>query len=221
MSPRCFLIRHGQTDWNLAQRIQGHADLPLNASGLDQARCLAGYFTGQPVTALYTSHLTRSLQTAHAIAEQTGLNIVIDPDLAEIQLGEWEGLTGPEVDLRYDGAYALWQVSPSRVRIPGAEPLPAFRARARNAFARIAGQHPDGRVVLVTHGGVITSLLAECLDADYDALLRRLALDNAGISALEHATQPPQVLWINATWHLSPPQDIPILRDAVTPYDGR
>lgn len=204
MPARCFLVRHGQTDWNVEQRIQGQSDLPLNAAGLRQAEDLAGYFASRPLIALYASHLQRSRQTAEVIAQETGVDITVDPDLAEIYLGEWEGLTGQEVDGRYQGAYRLWQSSPSQVRIPGAEPLASFRTRARAAFSRIAERHPDGRIAIVTHGGVIASLLSDYLDADYDALLRRLSLDNAGISAVEHAVRPPQILWINETGHLGP-----------------
>jgi len=207
MPARCFLVRHGQTDWNLEQRIQGQSDLPLNAAGLRQAEELAGYFASRPLTALYASHLQRSRQTAEAIARETGLEIMVDPDLAEIYLGEWEGLTAQEVDGRYQGAYRLWQSSPSQVRIPGAEPLTRFRIRARAAFSRIVDRHPDGRVAIVTHGGVIASLLSDSLDADYDALLRRLSLDNAGVSAVEHAVRPPQILWINETGHLGPSRE--------------
>ncbi|MBI3324614.1 MAG: histidine phosphatase family protein [Candidatus Omnitrophica bacterium] len=196
-------MRHGQTDWNFEQRIQGHADLPLNALGRSQASRLAGYFAHSPAAALYSSHLKRSLETAQTIGQAIGIEVIVERDLAEIALGQWEGLTGPEVDLHYDGAYGLWQHTPSHVQIPGAEPLPAFRARARLALERILHHHPEGRVIVVTHGGIIASLLADCLGADYDAMLRRLALDNGGISALEPAHQPPHVLWINDTGHLA------------------
>ena len=141
-------------------------------------------------------------------------------------------MTPEEIDARFDGAYERWCVQPSAVVIPGAEPLDAFRARVRRALERIVAALPEGESVVVSHGGVIAAILADLLDADYDALLRRLRLDNAGVTALEfgaasfdcaqdavpsasrgtplpHAPAPKRlvwghVLWINSTTHLDP-----------------
>lgn len=201
---RCYLVRHAQTAWNHQNRLQGHSDLPLSPGGLEQANRLGDYFADRSIQAVYTSHLARSRQTAQAIARHTGVTPIIEPGLAEIHLGAWEGLTPDEVNARYDGAYELWRVAPSQVAIPGAEPLEAFRSRARQTVARILLAHrDDAAVVIVSHGGVIAALLADWLNAQYDEVLRRLALDNAGISALDCQVAPPCVLWINATHHLT------------------
>ena len=169
---------------------------------MEQARCLAAYFATQPIGALYTSHLRRSLQTTQAIAQQVGLAAMVEPALAEIHLGAWEGLTPEEVNDQYDGAYHLWRASPSQVRIPGAEPIEQFRVRVRTAIHRIMTAGGKGDIAVVCHGGVIAALLADWLDADYDVLLHQLVLDNAGITALDCQVNPPQVLSINATHHL-------------------
>jgi alpha-ribazole phosphatase/probable phosphoglycerate mutase len=201
---RCYLVRHAQTIWNHENRIQGHADPPLSPLGLEQATRLGEYFAARSIGALYTSGLTRSVQTAHVIASHTGLTPIIEPALAEINLGSWEGLTPEEVDARFAGAYQTWRVTPSQVTIPGAESLGQFRARIRNAITQIlSAYHDEGELVIVSHGGVIAALLSDWLGADYDHLLRRLTLDNAGISALDRQTNPPQVLWVNATDHLT------------------
>ncbi len=196
---RCYLVRHAQTSWNGENRIQGHSDPPLSPLGCEQAKRLAAYFAHRPVSALYTSHLARSLHTAQAIASQFGVAPTIEPALAEIHLGAWEGLTPEEVDARFAGAYQQWRVAPSSVHIPGAEPLERFRVRVRDAVSRIVAAHREGELVIVSHGGVIAALLADWLVADYDHLLRRLTLDNAGISAFDCRTNPPHVLWVNAT----------------------
>jgi len=201
---RCYLVRHSQTIWNGENRIQGHSDPPLSPLGLDQAKCLGTYFASRPVKALYTSHLMRSVHTAQAIAERTGVMPRIEPALAEIHLGIWEGLTPEEVDARFDGAYQRWQMRPSSVVIPDAEPIAAFRGRVRAALKRIMANFEEGECVVVSHGGVIAALLADLLAADYDALLRRLRLDNASITALECGAGLSHVLWINWTAHLHP-----------------
>jgi len=201
---RCYLVRHAQTTWNHDNRIQGHSDLPLSPLGEGQARRVGALFAARHLKGIYTSHLLRSQQTAHAIASGNGHGIspVIERDLAEMHLGEWEGLTPEEVDARFQGAYQQWRQRPSSVIIPGAEPVERFRARARRALQTIAAGFDGGEYVIVSHGGVIAALLADVLGAEYDAVIRRLRLDNGGVTALEFGTGHPHVLWINATAHL-------------------
>ena len=204
---RCYLVRHAQTAWNGENRLQGHTDLPLSPLGQEQAKRLGTHFGALRAqytvpSRLYTSHLVRSLQTAQAIADQTGIPLLVEPHLAEACLGVWEGLTPEEVDARYDGAYQRWRTAPSTVQIPEAEPLAQFRARVRGAFARIIQAHPEEELIVVSHGGVMASLLADWLEADYDGVLRRVVLENAGISACDARTRPPHVLWVNDTHHL-------------------
>lgn len=212
---RCYLVRHAQTSWNEENRIQGHSDLPLSRLGLEQAKCVGNFFARRHVQGIFTSGLARSRQTAEAIASSLAVvpgtaqadnghqvQPVIHYELAEMHLGDWEGLTPQEVDARFNGAYQQWRTKPSSVVIPRAEPIAAFRVRVRRALESIIAQCTDGEYVVVSHGGVIAALLADLLGADYDHVIRRVRLDNAGITALELGTGLPHVLWINGTGHL-------------------
>jgi len=219
---RCYLVRHGQTRWNDENRLQGHSDLSLSPLGVEQADQVGRYFaalhTGNgSVEAVYASPLKRSFETAHAIKRHTGLEPTLEPTLMEMHLGAWEGLTPEEIDTQFAGAYHQWREISSQVQIPGAESLEQFRGRVRSAFTQIVTTcREKGAVVIVTHGGVIASLLADCLarpgllpsrragEADYDHVLRRVTLDNAGISALDCRKHPPHILWVNAVAHLLP-----------------
>lgn len=203
---RCYLVRHAQTAWNSENRIQGYSDRPLSPLGHQQAMRLGAFFAARRVHRIFTSPLQRSQQTAHAIASGASgsAGTVIEPELAEMHLGAWEGLTPAEVDLQFQGAYQQWRVQPSAVSIPQAEHVSAFRARARRALERVlTSMEQDGEYVVVSHGGVIAAVLSDLLRADYDAVIRRMRLDNAGITALECGTGTPHVLWINFTDHLS------------------
>ena len=203
---RCYLVRHAQTAWNGENRIQGHSDTPLSSVGRQQAERLGARFASHHVRGIFTSALQRSRQTAAAIAAGNGHGVspVVEPDLAEIHLGAWEGLTPEEVDARFPHAYRQWQRRPSSVVIPDGEPLAVFRARARNTLAKILAGVGDGEYVVVSHGGVIAAWLADALGADYDLVIRQLRLDNAGVTALEFGAGPPHVLWVNSTTHLDP-----------------
>ncbi len=205
---RWYLVRHAQTSWNGERRIQGSADPPLSARGRQQARCLARYFSGRPIRAIVSSGMQRTQETALAIASTNGhrLQPVIEPDLREIHLGAWEGLTPEEIDARYPGAYDRWRLIPSSTLIPNAERLEIFLQRVRGARERLLATLQAEEAVIVAHGGVIAALLADALCTTYDHCLQHVALDNAGISAVAfEAGRPPSVLWVNATAHLETP----------------
>ena len=250
---RCYLVRHAQTLWNTENRLQGHSNSPLTPLGREQAKRLREYFAGRPIRALYTSHLQRSVETAQAIAHGMKLSVAVDPGLAEIHFGPWEGLTAEEIDARFGGAYGQWHHAPSHVPIPGAESFESFRARVRRTVGQILsspvephgqtrgnrsdaprgantpptcpnrhsqrGPRPrpgpdggvEGDIVIVTHGGVIAALLADWLGASFDQLLRRLALDNAGVTGCHYRMTPPHVLWVNDTRHLIVESTLPTL----------
>lgn len=203
---RCYLVRHAQTTWNSENRLQGDSDLPLSPLGHEQAKRLAAFFAASHVKGIFTSPLQRSQQTAQAIAAGNGHSVrpVVAEGLAEMRLGAWEGLTPDEIEARFQGLYQQWLKQPSSVRIPEAEPLSAFRARVRLTLEKILDAMGEGEYVVVTHGGVIAAVLADLLHADYDEVLRRVRLDNAGVTALEYGGGHPYVLWVNATDHLSP-----------------
>jgi broad specificity phosphatase PhoE len=130
-----LLVRHGETDWNAERRWQGHADVPMNDRGLEQARALAERLAAEPVDAIYASDLSRARVTAEIVGERLGVAVVADPDLREIDVGTREGRTG-DVDAPWDG-----------------EPHEAHAERILRAIHRIAERHPGERVLVVTHGG--------------------------------------------------------------------
>src|SRR6185437_6606991 len=99
-----LLVRHGETDWNAERRYQGHADVPLNDRGVEQARELAEQLAGERIDAIYSSDLSRAHATAEIVGERLGVPVVTDPDLREIDVGAVEGLTFEE-SRSFDG----WQ----------------------------------------------------------------------------------------------------------------
>ena len=97
---RLYLIRHAQTDWNSENRLQGHSDLPLSLVGQEQARRLGVWLASRHLAGIFTSALRRSQQTAQMIVAGNGHGVhpIIEPDLAEMHLGVWEGLTPEEIE---------------------------------------------------------------------------------------------------------------------------
>jgi uncharacterized phosphatase len=145
------LVRHGETDWNVARRYQGWADTPLNAVGLAQAETVARVIAAEEPgwDAIVSSPLSRALGTARAIAAATGHDgILEDPDLRERGYGEAEGLTLEEREAKWLGTD--W---------PGLEPYEAMQERAVAGLERIASLHRGKRILVVSHGGFINAVL--------------------------------------------------------------
>ncbi|RCS56777.1 histidine phosphatase family protein [Parvibium lacunae] len=154
-----LLIRHGETDWNVVGRIQGHTDIPLNALGQRQAAQVALACAATPLATIYSSDLQRAQQTAQAIADAQQLSVTLSPLLRERCYGCFEGLTPDEIELSYPDAYTLWQTRDPAYVIPQGESLQTFYARVITAFstwvAQAAQGYPEQRVALVAHGGVL------------------------------------------------------------------
>jgi broad specificity phosphatase PhoE len=153
---RILLARHAETDWNRVGRWQGHADQPLNETGREQAAELGRRLKGQHVAAVYSSDLRRARDTATIVGAELGIEVVQDPELREIDVGSWSGLTRSEVAERFPEGYARWQAG--EIGHDG-ETREQLAARVIPAVERIAHAHPGDTVLVVTHGGVIRTLL--------------------------------------------------------------
>ena len=171
-----YLVRHGETDWNRAQRLQGTIDTSLNRIGLAQAHRLADRFRARDVSAVVTSPLARARRTAHAIARGSQAALVVDPLLAEIDHGTWAGLTIPSIARRSPGAVINSHIQPEALDISGGETLAAAFRRASTALHRLVATAPAAPVVVVSHGVV-------------NALLMCVALGNAPVH-MDQYTQP-------------------------------
>ena len=142
-----LLVRHGETDWNAAGRLQGHTDRPLSDYGREQARRLAEQLAGEEFDAIYASDLARARETAEIVGAQLDLPVVLDPDLREKNWGTWEGLTSTErLEIELVG-----------------ESTEEHQRRMLEALSRIAAKHPRGRVLVVTHGGSMRRVQTEAL----------------------------------------------------------
>lgn len=162
---RLLLVRHGQSEWNAEGRWQGQADPPLSPLGEEQARSAIGQLDG--IDAVYASDLVRASRTAEIVAGELGVEVVVDARLRERHAGEWQGHTRAEIEVAWPGYLAAGE------RPPGWEHDDVVIERALEACASIAGAHPDGMVLLVTHGGVVRSLERHLGDLD-DQLLPNL-----------------------------------------------
>lgn len=200
MPTRIILIRHGETDWNTLGRWQGHAPIPLNSEGHLQARLLANYLVEKQVSAaaLYTSDLRRARDTAAPIAHQLNLTPIPDVRLREIDLGEWQGLTGEEIQAWDGERYAHVQADTYHLARPGGESFSQVADRAVAALHSYVADHPDSIVLVVSHGGTIRMILHR-LNFQRDA---RTTVGNTAITTLVHEVGQWQLESFNRLEHL-------------------
>jgi alpha-ribazole phosphatase/probable phosphoglycerate mutase len=163
---KLFLVRHGQTDWNIARRFQGQSDVPLNQTGIKQAKALAGQLSAQHIDALYSSDLQRALETAKVISGLSGYkpDLHSDSRLREINFGDWEGLTYKEIKEKYPTALAERENDIYKNAPPNGETLEQLCARVRSMLDELYAKHKDQTVLVVAHGGVLQILLCLALN---------------------------------------------------------
>lgn len=178
------VVRHGETRWNLEQRIQGQGDSPLTETGRAQAEAIARRLAAERAfDALVSSDLGRALETSRPIAQATGREVRLDARLRERHFGIGEGLTYGEAGERFPGAFRGDGAIDPDYAIPGGESRRRFQERVARAFEALAAEHPGARLVVVTHGGVLATLYRHIHGIPL-AEPRRIAIGNACYNAM-------------------------------------
>lgn len=148
---RIFLVRHGQTAWNVGEIFRGRADIPLDETGLKEADLAGDALKDETIHAIYSSPLKRSVQTAEGIARYQNLPVQPLEAIIDISYGEWEGKENKEVKEKYPDLYNLWLTEPHKVRFPGGETLDEVRNRTMSAIEELIRKHANESIVLVAH----------------------------------------------------------------------
>jgi 2,3-bisphosphoglycerate-dependent phosphoglycerate mutase len=157
---RLYVARHGQTDWNLAKRLQGGTDIPLNDTGKAHAQKLVQTLDGLPLDAIYSSALARSKETAAALGARMAATAL--PELNEQRMGKFEGAYVDGRDPALEAEYHK-RTSDLEDTLDGGESVSQHFARVRGAVERIRAEHPRGNVLIVGHGGTNALVLRAIL----------------------------------------------------------
>jgi broad specificity phosphatase PhoE len=210
---RLVLLRHGQTEYNAASRMQGQLDTPLSDLGRDQAVAAAEVLAKRQPLLIVSSDLRRALDTATALSERSGLPVTVDTRLRETHLGDWQGMTHLEVDATAPGARLAWR-DDARWAPHGGESRVDVAARSMPLIDElVAGQpewgvdEPERPVVLVAHGGLIAALTAALLELPVDNWPVLGGMGNASWVQLSGYTQPDAtaegIRWRLDVWNAS------------------
>lgn len=160
---KLLLARHGQTDWNLSQRFQGHSDVPLNQIGRQQGMALAGRLSGQIFDFIYSSDLQRACETAKMLSNGK-IEMRTDPRLREMNFGAWEGLSYQEIKEQDPDALSAWESDSYQHPPTDGETLEQFARRVRSMLDDLCEWHKGQTVLVVAHGGVLQTLICLALN---------------------------------------------------------
>lgn len=155
MQVRICLIRHGETDWNVSRRIQGQMDIPLNDNGRAQAQAMSSKAGGYPFDRIYSSDLGRACDTARALADRCGLEVITMQELRERHFGRFQGLTAAEAAMRYPDGYARYKSRDPEFNFDTGESLVQFARRVSDALAALIDRHIGQTLAVVSHAGVL------------------------------------------------------------------
>jgi broad specificity phosphatase PhoE len=198
-----ILVRHGETEWNLNGRIQGHSDSALTTLGGEQGRRVAERLASEKIAAVYASPASRARDTGELIAAPHGLTVQLVDDLRERSYGRYEGLTLAEIADRDRAALERWLPHPNREELapPEGETQPEMSRRAMAALREIAARHPGETVAVATHGGPIKSAVFAILDIPITSW-HRTWVSNGSLTTLRGAPDQLRVVCFNDTCHL-------------------
>ena len=198
---RLLLVRHGQSEWNAAGRIQGQIDIQLDETGRQQAQLIADRLAAEPVAAIYSSPLQRAKATAKTIADRFTLPVQLDQRLMEYDFGVFSGSTWKDVEENHPEFASRWLEDPWAVPVANSEGRVNFAARVMSAMEDIIERHPDGQVVVVAHGGTFGIYLCAMLGLD---LNRRhpFHFGNTALSLVEMRAGAFHIHYLNNTCHL-------------------
>lgn len=159
-----IFIRHGEAVWNTEGRMMGQLNSPLTAKGEQQALAIGERLKFHSISALYSSDLGRTMQTAQAIADASGLEIVPEKGLREINMGDWQGYTRPEIAEKYPAEWRAYQ-GPDQYtyQTPNGESHAQKSVRTVETLDRLADKHSGETIVMVSHAGIIRAVFEHVL----------------------------------------------------------
>jgi len=199
---KLLLVRHGETKLNSTQRFWGQTDVELSADGLRQAESLCSRLATQTINAIYSSDLQRAIATAKTIASKQQSEVIICPELKEINFGKCEGLTFEEICQLYPEMTKLWTNWDIQIKFPGGESADDLKSRVTKFPDRLNQHAPEQTILIVAHSTLLRVLICHLLRIELRHW-RQFRLDLASISILETYPNSVIISLLNDTSHLA------------------
>ncbi len=207
MANTFYIVRHGQTNWNILGRTQGHGNSDLTKKGLEQAKELADAIVDYPIDYIYSSDLGRAVQTAQIIANKLNLDVKKTSALREMGFGIWEGLLIEEIKRDHLDTYNTWRNKPHLVNIEGGENLHIIKERTDKFIKELNKKYDNKHIVLVSHSVTVRAMLLSFLGSSMQNIYR-IKQDNTALNIVECRDYGPVVIKMNDTSHIKNNQNI-------------
>jgi len=203
LSPKqIFFIRHGETDWNREELVQGQKESSLSNRGFDQARRLAQRLKKENIQVIYSSPLKRARQTSEEVKKVIKVEINFDDDLKEILLGRWESLNREDIKREYPLEFEQWLKNPADFKAPDGESWKGVRKRASDFFNRVIVRSPYERILVSSHNGFGKVFMIDFMGIDLSKFWN-FSLDNGSLSLLVlHDNGRREIALLNDCCHL-------------------
>ena len=203
MKTKVYLIRHGETDWNVERRYQGLTDIELSKEGLKQSELLSERFKNfDKIDKIYVSPLKRAVQTAKPLSNVIGVKPIITECFKEINFGEWEGKTVEELRELYKEDFNNFFNNPYRAKFPGDGSLKIVEERVALGFNKILEEDKGKNIIIVSHGGLLKILFLYIMNIPRD-FYRNIWIDNTSISMIQlNKENKPLLLTFNDKSHI-------------------
>ena len=198
---KVHLLRHGQTAWNKNLIFRGQYDIPLDDHGLTQADCAGRVWEEIQLANIYSSPLSRAMQTAETAAKKQAIPITKTPELIDIDYGQWTGKSQDKIEKDYPELNRQWLERPEEVRFPQGESLAAVRDRSCPKLVEIAGAADDKSILIASHRVVLKVLICAALDLPLSRFWQ-VQIDTASLSMLSFKQGGFTIQKLNDTCHL-------------------
>jgi broad specificity phosphatase PhoE len=198
-----YLARHGETEWNRFGKTQGIQDTCLSDLGRVQAKRLGEYLKKRDkITAIYCSDLSRARETAEIIGKELQLNPINEPLLREVSFGVWEGLSTPDIEVKYPGQLTRWRNDLSYAP-KGGENLLAVHSRVTSFLDKLKDTYPvhDDNVLVISHSATIKVLILSLIGIPLN-LITHFKIDQTGLNLISMDGEKNTILHLNNIYHL-------------------
>ena len=183
---KIYLVRHGNTDWNVEMRIQGQTDVLLNSKGIAEAEHCADYFKDIEFDKVYTSYLSRAIKTAEIITKNQYPLIKV-PDLNERHFGIWQTQLWGDIHRQIPNLKKIWKHDDGTFRPEGGESLEEMIVRVQNKFKEILNSNKKGsQILIVAHGGPLKAMIGYVLEANYNEIPNIVKQNNCCINIINY-----------------------------------
>lgn len=198
---KLYLVRHGESEWNILNKVQGQSNVSLTNKGKQQAMKIGKRLKHENINLIFSSDLKRAIQTANIIGEFTNLEVISLEELREIRFGVWEGLTTKEIMEKYINEHTIWMTEPHNLSLPEAERLIELQERLLKAVNDLVRKDKNKNILIVSHGASIKTLILGILGIDL-SFYNKLTIGNASLSIIEYRDYSPVLKVLNDTCHL-------------------